>query len=610
MRGQDCPRHEAQLPFGFAMTGSPASDSSLREAAASSAATPFRLASLLLGSRGLMAALPVCLAVLAYGNTVFHGFSYDDIYTVERNPLLRADDYWRRFFSPDYFWMSGEETFRPLVTLSYGLEHKAFGLWAGGYHLTNVALHALNAWLLFLVVAPWFSQPVWGALAASLFAVHTAGTEAVDGVSFREDVLVAAFLLTAWLALRRALRPGTRVSLVPLAAASVLYFLGCLSKESGLVFVALAALGMRAGLLAKGAEKRTPLLPGLLALNALMPAALLFLWVWGAWMGNPGKQPHAYLGGSRLAAAFNLPAVYAHHLKLLLWPAGLQADYIFPGASDILSVAMQAQMALFIVALCAVVYLFERAPRIGFGLAWIVVTLAPVSNLVPLINPLADRYLYLPLAGFAMSAAAAAEALWRRSAGWSQRSTRFVRRAVIVAAAAGLAALLYATTQRNLVWSSDERLWSETVQREPNSYRAWLRLGDALRAQAQPLTAPDALKRRYALLGAAEQYLRKARSLAPHHPDVRNALGNVYLMEGELDEAIEEYRTSLYLLPRNPTASINLAQAYTLRDPPNYDLAAFYMTQAARLGYPVDPRFRAMILDRRRASHLPAPATQ
>ena len=47
--------------------------------------------------------------------------------------------------------------------------------------------------------------------------------------------------------------------------------------------------------------------------------------------------------------------------------------------------------------------LFQSYLPIGFGLAWVLLTLAPVSNVGPLFNPVADRYLYLPLIGIAFS---------------------------------------------------------------------------------------------------------------------------------------------------------------------------------------------------------------
>jgi len=555
---------------------------------------------------GLGAAVAL-LAVLAYGNTILHQFAFDDLATIQRNALLRSDHFWRAFFSADYFWMSGEATFRPLVTLSYWLEHRAFGYWAGGYHATNVALHALNVVLLFRVAAPWFSSPAWGAVAAGILAIHTAGAEAVNGISFREDLLVATLILMAWLALRRAvgsqrIRPGS------LSASVAFYLLACLAKESGLVFAALAAMGMRAGLFSAVRGQPLPLRRSLVALNWLMAAALLFLWIWGWWMSNPTGRPHLYFGGSRLIAAYNVPAVYAHHFRRLLWPAGFQADYLFNADPSITGLRVQSGMALFILALCAVAYLFERAPRVGFGLVWMVVTLLPVSNLVPLFNPVADRYLYLPLIGFAISLTAAAEALWRRVPAWNATAALVVRRGMALAGVVAAAVLVFATTQRNLVWGSDERLWSETILHAPESWRALYRLGDYYRAQAEPRTSLEEQETRRQLLGRAEQFLRKAKSLAPHHPDIRNALGNVFLMEGRIEEAIQEYRASLYLYPRNPTACINLCQAYAHRDPPNYDLAAYYLRQAGRLGLEVDPEYRSRILALRRANATSAPS--
>ncbi len=66
---------------------------------------------------------------------------------------------------------------------------------AGGYHLTNVLLHAATAVLLFLVLRSMTGRLWPSALAAALFAVHPLRVESVAWVTERKDLLSGLFFM-------------------------------------------------------------------------------------------------------------------------------------------------------------------------------------------------------------------------------------------------------------------------------------------------------------------------------------------------------------------------------------------------------------------------------
>ena len=47
-------------------------------------------------------------------------------------------------------------------------------------------------------------------------------------------------------------------------------------------------------------------------------------------------------------------------------------------------------------------FLFRHFKEIFFGIWWFLITLFPVYNLVQIFNPIAERYLYLPVIGFCL----------------------------------------------------------------------------------------------------------------------------------------------------------------------------------------------------------------
>lgn len=83
----------------------------------------------------------------------------------------------------------------PLLNLSYMLDVEAFGPGPGGFHFTNVLLHALNAALFFLLLRRWTGRhwmACWGAL---FWACHPLRVESVAWISGRKDVLSGLFFL-------------------------------------------------------------------------------------------------------------------------------------------------------------------------------------------------------------------------------------------------------------------------------------------------------------------------------------------------------------------------------------------------------------------------------
>jgi hypothetical protein len=88
---------------------------------------------------------------------------------------------------------------RPLLKASYTLNWTL----GGGFHLLNIALHAINAALLFSIGALLFGNRKAALIAALLFALHPAATEAVTYISGRSSSLMALFYLGAMLAYLR-----------------------------------------------------------------------------------------------------------------------------------------------------------------------------------------------------------------------------------------------------------------------------------------------------------------------------------------------------------------------------------------------------------------------
>lgn len=186
----------------------------------------------------LRLACVVAAVLLLYGRTLGFDFTYldDNVLILEDQSFLtRADSPWR-VFGRAYFQESGRdhEYYRPLATATFWLDAQFSGLEPAGYHVTNVALHALSAALLFLLLRALSYSKHVALFGALVFAVHPALTSAVAWVPGRVDSLLTVFALFAWILFQKSeLEPGA--GKLTRAGHLVAWICALLTKETALV---------------------------------------------------------------------------------------------------------------------------------------------------------------------------------------------------------------------------------------------------------------------------------------------------------------------------------------------------------------------------------------
>ncbi len=144
--------------------------------------------------------------------------------------------------------------YRPLSSISWGIDAAIWGLNPLGYHLTDLALHITNSLLLFFLVRTTAlrlsatpsltggkARNIYIAafIAAFIFAIHPVGQEVVPAVARRADLLYGLFLLLTLLSLENFLRTS-RVRDIAIATGCALLAFG--AKEPALIVPAFAAV--------------------------------------------------------------------------------------------------------------------------------------------------------------------------------------------------------------------------------------------------------------------------------------------------------------------------------------------------------------------------------
>src|SRR5665213_1014677 len=99
------------------------------------------------GADALVLLLLLGATFLAYLPVWRAGFIWDDDGHVTRTDLRPLHGLWRIWFEP-----GATQQYYPFLHTAFWVEHRLWGDAALGYHLVNVSLHALVAWLLYRVL--------------------------------------------------------------------------------------------------------------------------------------------------------------------------------------------------------------------------------------------------------------------------------------------------------------------------------------------------------------------------------------------------------------------------------------------------------------------------
>ncbi|AGC43771.1 hypothetical protein MYSTI_02455 [Myxococcus stipitatus DSM 14675] len=516
----------------------------------------------------IQATLVVLAALTVYAPALGLGFVYDDFPLVEANPWIRSPAWLGDIFTQQLFGFvpnaEGSQAFyRPLVHVLLMVIHGVAGMATWAYHLAPVLLHATASLTVWALARRMSAGSVATALAAGLlFAVHPVHVEAVAWVSALMDMSAAtAGLGMLWLLTTRPLTPLRAM------AGAALWLVAALFKEPAVMLLPMLAAWE---LMATGSAHASVWRERALRFGPLGAAVLLYAVLrlnavgWASVNSGWDTVP-------RDIAFLNVFPLLAHHVSLLSWPAVLSVFHPFEPATSVLAGRVLAGVAVAIGMGAGLVLLRRRAPAAWLGLAWLTLPLLPALHLRALSeSAVAERYLYLPSAGFCLLAACA----------WGPL-TKLARPAV--AWTLGLVVFLGATARTEAqmeTWQSDVTLWVNAVESSPGAVTPLVQLGEALLRAGEVEEAILALERARMLhpehLNAASQLARayveagrpaQARELmmtaVRAHPDASGfhfILGLAHRRLGEKEAALASFQVAAHLTPTSGDTRLELGE--------------------------------------------------
>jgi len=394
---------------------------------------------------------------------------YDDRLLIERNPLiadlanlprLLARPYWD-FLAPGDASQIGY--WRPLTAVAQAL------VWALGdgspsaFHAACVATHLAATAAAYFLARRLANSALVAGLTALLFGLHPTHVESVAWISALNDPLSGLFSILALSSFLRWRQAGSRGW--PLAAA-LFFALGLLAKEMAIAVIPLAlAIDVGRGL-ARGRSKellpeRTRGYVPFLAVVALYLLARVFVFE-SVLAGFDRTTTDFGVGAARLLLL--RLELLGGLLKLCAWPLDLNLFRPFRPTLPLSDPALLSAGAAVLIAGAATWALAARRllPET------VAILMVPAGFLPVLIRveslgafPLSDRFLYLPVLGFALL------------------SVSLLRRAIPRHAAVAVAlvvAVLYGAKSfvRTGVWHDEERLFRTAAAQSPRSpYVQW-----------------------------------------------------------------------------------------------------------------------------------------
>ena len=440
------------------------------------------------------------------------------------------------------------QQYYPLVHTAFWLGHRAWGDALPPFHLLNIFLHALSAFLLFRLLT---RLKIPGALlAAGIFALHPVQVESVAWISELKNTLSGFFYLSAALAYLRYDENRQRSHYL---LALALFIAGLLSKSviATLPAALLVIFWWQRGRISFARDLR-PLLP-FFVLGILAGA-------FTAWI------EHHFIGAS--GAAYELPLitrgllagrVFWFYLSKLFWPSNLTFiysrwemsaavwwQYLFPAALLVLLAALWKIRAQTRAPLAAVLFFLGTLfPALGF------------INVFPfLYSFVADHFQYLACIGLIVLAAAGFTRLLVR--------LKFPPYPFAIAVCAFLAFL---TWRQAHLYADAETLYRTTLERNPDCWMAQNNLANLFVRQRK---IPQALP-----------HYRAALQLRPDYVEAHYNLGNALLETGDIDQSILQCEAAIALDPKSAEAHNNLANALLRRR--RYAEARAHYEEAFRL---------------------------
>lgn len=389
-----------------------------------------------------------------------------------------------------------------------------------GHHLINVLLHIANGYLVYQLSKQLFKEKGIAQITAVIFLLHPLQTESVNWIAELKNLGYAFFYLLGLLSYIHYTNSKNKKQFYY----TLLFFvLACLYKPSAVVFpLSLLCIDI---LLGKKLDSK-------LFLNKI---PLLFVSVLFGLINLRTQAADQFINFSHTFPFYerfaNAGFAIFKYLSLFILPYNLSVIYPFP--TDKLSTLLFGGIFVVLIAL-TLYFLFKKQKQQLLGiLLFVIFNLILVLQFVPFGEVLyADRYMYVPLIGFAWLLAFFVQKL---------KINKLLIPIVLIALLSSV------TFMRSSKWKSSIVLYEDIIKKYPDNFLALNSLG----VENMMKNNDD----------KALQYFNHATNVAPFNYKGFYNRGLLYLKNNNPKKAIEEFN-SVFQLYNYSKAYVARASAY------------------------------------------------
>ncbi|MEW6557619.1 MAG: tetratricopeptide repeat protein [Elusimicrobiota bacterium] len=469
---------------------------------------------------------------LVYSNTLKNPYLWDDgLFIQNGNFIKRFENCWV-FFSPkNYFKYTQDFTYRPLPFLLHIVNYKIWNTKPVGHRITNVILHIANAVLVYFLVLYLLKNNFAAFLSGLFFVVHPVNTEVVNMVSFVETQLSTLFFLLAFLLYVYLSSRQLIADYYYYYRFSVLcFFLAVFCKETAITLPAIIILYdlilPRKHLFYHGSTKtrnldffRNFVSSWSKKYVPFFAVAVFYLVVRFFIFRHPTEATIKYPGNSFIT---NIKAILVY-LSVVFSPFNLSVEHNIKVPTTFLEPRVIFGFSVVIIFLVISIYVYKKSTFLRphfFWLLWIPITFLPTSNIIPMQNIVAERYLYLPLIGICVFVAVLLDKIGRRQL-------------IAVYGMAGCIVILLAamTVIRNRDWKDDWTFYLKTLKQNPDSPGANINIAMMYAKKKD--------------FNKAIEHINTALKMDPDYVDGQATLASIYQDFGYFDKALEIYQKTV-----------------------------------------------------------------
>ncbi|HEX7297090.1 MAG TPA: tetratricopeptide repeat protein [Pyrinomonadaceae bacterium] len=553
---------------------------------------------------------------LVYVSCLRYEFTYDDNSQIVLNPAITSTVHVPQYFT-QHVWATIDPGaaplyYRPVFLLWLLLNYKLFALSPAGWHATNLVVHLLATWLVFVLARRLTSDHLIAAIAGFLFGVHPVHVESVAWVSGVTDPLMTVFFIAA-IVLYLQIRPETevpagssgehpqRILLRPLLLSLLFYALALLTKEAAIVLLPLVICYE---LLLGKQSTRSRFKSSFLTVLPYVAVTIVYLIVRFRVLG---KLAHQLTPLPVTTIVATIPSVLWFYLRHIIWPRPLSAFYDSTYVNG--GWALWGPLIGLIAVAAIFVVLARRSKLVLFLGCWVLVPILPSLNLrlLKVGEIVHDRYLYLSSVGFCIILSVAFFHVFRSY-------PKYKRLAVAVMFIIGVGWTLETVIQLPM-WKNDLALYTQGAAVAPgnnlalNNLAATVKdLGDVDRAivLSEKVLARDPnnwrslynLGHSYYTIGAfaeAVKYLGQAIPLNPAAPDQYLFYGLSAMRMGRIGDAEAAMRTAVDLRPGN--AKYRFALGVLLKQKGDLPDASVQLAKSIELDRSIEPNARPLLAE-------------